>query len=306
MVACSARTAEALPKIRGAIACSHKFRKERFGDASAGGHVIERGDNVKNGPWLKMSYGPLGSLSNIVRSGPGVDDMVVPQAAVMCATVAEIDKGPHTVSKAGLGDPSARGDRAGQNPPSPMLDDFRQGPERPRFDSGPHRQLAVVAVVPKMIDIAVPAPIEITQTGFNSWFVSIKIPLEVITVGPVLVGDYSSDMRAEHELHLRERSDESGTQCLVGVVDGADLTETSPWPENVVAAVRCLLKVSGVAGKPVARKAAHDGLSSMMRPRLSIRSTSSSKDRPGFMRYLTKNGPSHYELLREAWEGVYA
>ena len=62
-------------------------------------------------------------------------------------------------------------------------------------------------------------------------------------VGFVLVGDDSGDARAEHELDLCERPDESGAQCRIGVVDGTDLIERDPRSEVVAAAMGRFLKV---------------------------------------------------------------
>ncbi len=103
-------------------------------------------------------------------------------------------------------------------------------------------------------------------------------------VGFVLVGDDSGDARAEHELDLCERPDESGAQCRIGVVDGTDLIERDPRSEVVAAAMGRFLKVLRVAGEPVAVGNSEEGgtrcLSPTTGPRLMLQTLTEPETRP--------------------------
>lgn len=86
----------------------HEPRNGRISDLGAGRHAIERDDDVKHGPMLELTCFPLRLLPHIVRGGPGVEDRVMPQPAVVRAAIVEADHGPHPVGEADLGDSGAR------------------------------------------------------------------------------------------------------------------------------------------------------------------------------------------------------
>lgn len=236
-----------------------ELREQRAGDAAAGGHVVEGGDDVEHRPRLELPGLSLRLLPHVVRRRAGVDDGVVPQPAVVGAPVAQVDQGLHPIGEARLGDADARGNGVGQRAAGSSLNRPRQRAERPGLDRRPHRQFAEVSAVaasaPVAQDVAVPAALDVAQARLDGLLaitdVDVEVGLEVPAVRPVLVGDDPGGVRSEHELDAGQWPDERGAQRLVGVVDGTDLLERAARPEAVVAEVRSLLEVPGVAGEPV-------------------------------------------------------
>jgi len=259
MIPRALRVSQALPEHRVARMISDEPRKKWVGNVAAGGHVVERGDHVEHGPGLELSNFPLRLFPHIVRGRPSIKDGMVPQPAVVRASVAEIDQRPYTVGETGLGDTGARRHGVGELASRASLDGLRQRAERPGFDRRPHRQLAVVGAVDARLtvveDVAVLAAVYVAEARFDGRLavanVGIEARLEIPTVGPMPVRDDAGKVRAKHELDLRERPNECDAQRLISIVDGADLVEGDSRTEVIVPEMGSLLKVACIAGEPV-------------------------------------------------------
>nr|WP_245847681.1 hypothetical protein [Dietzia natronolimnaea] len=137
----------------------------------SGRNVVEGDDHVHYRLRVELSEPLLSAVSHVRRRGSSVDNVMVPQTAVVGAPVPHVDQCPDAIREALFGQPVLGVKKVDDIDGTGTLDALGECSEGKGFDGRPHRESGILIrreVVAEVGDVVVLGPVEVqSNTGHD-------------------------------------------------------------------------------------------------------------------------------------------